>query len=290
VKNRISKHRCPEKKVTVLWHSSLAAVASLLIACTSPTSKPEPQRPTKDQLPGAISLTRASSEFGFAIFRRRTQSDIAPFAITRTPITVAQYKGCVDAGACSTPELTAGACSSPAVPVVEGPTYSADSSANDLPVTCAHPRQAAEYCAWVGGTLPTIEEWHHAARGPTVQRFSWGNNLPDCTKHPRALPVAGDQKGCCLDDGCDPSTYYAVAQRLEGASSTGLLDVLLTPAELVRGSKDSSVPACDDANGACAVQGLVPGAIDYVVHFSSDTAQSDHMAAYGFRCAFEVKP
>jgi hypothetical protein len=120
------------------------------------------------------------------------------------------------------------------------------------------------YCAWLGGDLPTVEQWHHAARGASVQRYAWGNETPNCDKHPRARPSEANPTGCCTDDSCDPGTFYSVEQRPEAASPTGLLDVLLTPSELVRGTKGSSVSACDHEKGACVVQGILPGAIDYM--------------------------
>jgi hypothetical protein len=161
-------------------------------------------------------------------------------------------------------------------------------------VTCVTPRQAVEYCGWVGGTLPTIEQWVYAARGPSIQQFAWGQTAPDCTKHQRAIPIRGNGTGCCPNDACDPSTYYAVAQRPDVASPTGLLDVLLTPTELLRGHQGSSVPACSRDVGACVVRGLHPGAIDFAASvcddLNHDASYADPGAVSSFRCVFEVTP
>jgi hypothetical protein len=261
------------------------------LACNSADTKSTPARPTSDQIPESIAVTGEGVEFGFAIGRLRMMISSAPFRMTKTPVTVGHYRDCVDAGACAAPELSEGACGSVAVPVIEGKTYDTEPSAERLPVTCASPRQAMAYCAWVGGSLPTAEQWHHAARGPTVQRFAWGPEMPNCDKHPRAVPVEVNGKGCCTSDSCDPTSYYSVAQRMDASSHTGLLDVLLTPGELVRGTKGSSVPACDHERGACVVQGILPGAIDYMENISDDVSlplQPKPGAAYGFRCVFEV--
>lgn len=268
------------------------ALALLLVACGSQAPTAGPPGPTPQQVPASVQIAGGTFTFGFATSRTSSAVTVAPFAISKTPVTVGHYKECVAVGACSAPALSTPVCAGAHVPVVEGPTYDLGASADGLPVTCTTPRQAAEYCSWLGGALPTIEQWLYAARGPSIQAFAWGNALPDCTRNQRALVPGGPGQTCCTRDECDPSTYYSVGQHPEVASPVGLLDVLLTPTELIRGQKGSPAGPCSGEGGACVVRGLIPAAIGFTGHVSDDINQGayrDPGRVSGFRCVFEVK-
>ena len=53
----------------------------------------------------------------------------------------------------------------------------AKASEPDFPITNVSVRQAAEFCAWTGGRLPTEAEWEAAVRGPQDQGYPlpWSN-------------------------------------------------------------------------------------------------------------------
>jgi formylglycine-generating enzyme required for sulfatase activity len=78
----------------------------------------------------------------------------------RTEVTVAQYRRCVASGHCLEPPYASGArrFDRPELPVVMVSWY-----------------DAAAYCAWAGGRLPTEAEWERAARGLVGRRYPWGN-------------------------------------------------------------------------------------------------------------------
>lgn len=98
---------------------------------------------------------------------------LATYWIDQHEVTNRQYAACVESGACDAPW----AFDSETRPVY----YQAEEFAN-YPVQATTWRQADEYCAWVGGRLPTEAEWEKAARGTDQRTFAWGEDEPDCGK------------------------------------------------------------------------------------------------------------
>lgn len=76
---------------------------------------------------------------------------VASFAIGRREVTLGEYRGCVEAGACS--PLDFAGCD---------PAYPDQSEAEDKPAVCVTWAQASAYSAWAGGRLPTEREWRYA--------------------------------------------------------------------------------------------------------------------------------
>jgi len=86
--------------------------------------------------------------------------------IDRTEVTNAQYRKCVEAGACQEPGCWG-------VETLDAP---------DQPVVCVSWDDALAYAAWAGGRLPTEAEWEKAARGTDGRIYPWGNSAPNCGK------------------------------------------------------------------------------------------------------------
>ena len=84
------------------------------------------------------------------------------FAIDRFAVSVAQFRRCVQASACSAPD--AEKLCTYAMPDHDG-----------HPVNCVSWDQATAYCKWAGKRLPTEAEWEKAARGTDGLLFPWGN-------------------------------------------------------------------------------------------------------------------
>lgn len=85
---------------------------------------------------------------------------LGAFAIDRYETTVAEYRACVDAGACSLDPLIAG-----------DERY----LSRELPIVNVTWYEAEAHCRWRGGRLPTEAEWERAARGADRRRWPWGN-------------------------------------------------------------------------------------------------------------------
>ncbi len=126
---------------------------------------------------------------------------VAPFAMDRTEVTVAQYAECVRAGRCDAARDAFAPVTAPRMPRAY--------------VTHA---MARSYCGFAGGRLPTEAEWELAARGFDRRVFPWGDRRPDCTLARMA--------GC--GDGPAP-----VESLRGGASPFGVLDLAGNLAEWV---------------------------------------------------------
>jgi formylglycine-generating enzyme required for sulfatase activity len=138
---------------------------------------------------------------------------LSAFSIDRVEVTVRAYRACVDAGACA-PE----------------PLLQPDRRfiAPDLPITSVTHTEAARYCAFRGGRLPSEAEWERAARGRDGRVFPWGN-LPerDRANHGRFASSEGLRAYPMLQP--DETDGYAFLSRVgafpHGASPDGVLDM-----------------------------------------------------------------
>jgi formylglycine-generating enzyme required for sulfatase activity len=129
---------------------------------------------------------------------------LGAYRIDRTEVTVAAYDRCVQAGRCRPPSFAPG---TPWFGLASHPVVGVDWD------------DAARYCAWVGGRLPTEAEWERAARGLDERTFPWGWQWDEGRANHGALRAE------CRDDE-DGHPYTApVGSYPEGVSPVGALDM-----------------------------------------------------------------
>lgn len=94
--------------------------------------------------------------------------NLSAFWIYSTKMTNYQFGQCVASGGCAFPQDESSRTS------LEDPLYS------NRPVTGVDWEQAAAYCEWIGGSLPTEAQWEKTARGPSGNLHPWGDSEPTC--------------------------------------------------------------------------------------------------------------
>jgi formylglycine-generating enzyme required for sulfatase activity len=290
-----------EERVPIVRRSSLYIFVAVGIAVgsaacgkdSSPSPSAAPQAPA-EAVPASVIVPGGDVTVGTRIGSGGTTVQVESFRISRAPITVGEWKACVDYGACAPPELTSGACAAidPDSPTIDGPTFGR--GLDDIPVTCVSLSQANEYCEFVHhGHVPTIEELLMAVRGPTVRRFAWGDNRSGCESRWR-LSFAHDVTGACCGHECTDPAALRVGVHPAGNSPYGVSDILSAHAELAASAPSSAAPQCRGKTG-CVLTGLEPSAIDWILPLGeSDEPNGKKSSPYAasFRCAWlgEVTP
>ena len=111
----------------------------------------------------------------------RFLTELAPYCLDETEVTVSAYRACVDKGACTKPINKQFHCNF---------RYS---DREQHPINCVTWIQAQQFCEAAGERLPSEAEWEFAARGgEKYLEYSWGNEPPDgrtCWKQPHSCPV-----------------------------------------------------------------------------------------------------
>ena len=125
------------------------------------------------------------------------------FEISKTEVTVAQYRDCLDAGVCSKPN-TGGSCNW-------------GIGRDNHPINCVDWNQASTFARWAGGRLPTGDEWAYAATsGGQGWDYPWGDEEATCAR--AVMSGAGG-------DGCGEGHTWPVCSKPAGNSSQGVCDL-----------------------------------------------------------------
>jgi sulfatase modifying factor 1 len=91
------------------------------------------------------------------------------FWMMRTEVTAQEYGTCIRMGACRPEDVDSS----------QGLFTHKNQGKSNHPINGVNWFAARDYCAFVGGRLPSEAEWEYAARGTTSSWFPWGNE-PGC--------------------------------------------------------------------------------------------------------------
>lgn len=171
---------------------------------------------------------------------------IQPFLMSKTEVTVAQYRACVMANwkGCTEEGLT------------EYDTCNWNKPARDNhPINCVDWDQAKAFAAWVavstpGVRLPSSSEWEYAARGLGGRKYPWGNTPePSCDL---AVMVS-----------C-PGETQPVCSKTSGHTPTGLCDMAGNVWEWVAGCHETTylrAPDNDTPHTICFASSPIQNAV-----------------------------
>lgn len=187
-----------------------AEMAAMAMTSTTPACTAIGQTMTRSQDKAEMVCVPAGPFLmGSASTDRNAQADEKPqhtvtldaFWIDRTEVTNMQYEMCVQAGICK------------GTMHMDGSMTMED----DQPAANMDWDNAAAYCKWVDGALPTEAQWEKAARGTDGRVYPWGSQAATCN-----YAVMDDGKGASCGKGSMP---WSVGSKLQGASPYGVMDM-----------------------------------------------------------------
>jgi formylglycine-generating enzyme required for sulfatase activity len=193
------------------------------------------------------------------------------FWLDQTEVTNSQYALCDEAGVCESIQCQSGR--------------------GDFPVACVTWEQAAVYCQWAGGKLPTEAEWEYSARGLNEGRYPWGDEFEGTFLNYCDESCTLDKRDDAFDDGYAEAA--PVGSYPQGASWVGALDMAGNVWELVADWNGEYLPG-EQINPSGPLTGGRRVARGGSWHASPDHVRSTlrtHMGTdqqfnhAGFRCA-----
>lgn len=192
-----------------------------------------------------------------------------PFDMAEAETTNGAYRKCVAAGVCGAPTEWTGK--------------------DNVPVGNITWEDAAAFCGWVGGRLPTEAEWEYAARGGKSGMI-----------YPNGSTITHDEANYEGTGGRDKWKYEAAPVKSFPPNEYGLYDMAGNVWEWVHDWHGGMYPApATDPKGPTDGVGHVNRGGSWYSFASFlrtshrvliQTSQETHRFDYGFRCAREVSP
>lgn len=171
------------------------------------TAPPLPEQPPD----GMVYIPGGSFDMGppreITVGKAPERTQVGPFLLDRTEVTVAAYLSCVRNQGCTPAQRGAGC------------NATANEAVSQHPINCITKAQAETYCAAQGKRLPSAAEWEFAARGTDGRVYPWGS------------AEAGDQLCWQGRAGASAKTTCPVGSFPAGASPFGALDMAGNVAE-----------------------------------------------------------
>jgi hypothetical protein len=156
---------------------------------------------------------------GMAKIPGRVDPPLAPFCISATLVTAAEYRVCVELGRCTEPDATG--------PQAERYGTYANPDLANYPMNYVDHRQASSYCAFIGGLVPNEDEWLWAYGSAGTSRFPWGSGLSseiqvcartDGQAHPPLCPVRSHPKDRTLQGVYDMAGNFGEMARVKNSA------------------------------------------------------------------------
>jgi formylglycine-generating enzyme len=184
---------------------------------------------------------------------------IAPFELDAYEVTEARYAACVAASACA-------------------PLPSADEGAREPGRAASGVTlpEAARFCAWAGGALPTSDELAFAAAGARARRYAWGDTGAVCRR-----AAFGLLHGPCGDGARGPEI---TGSRPDGASPEGAHDLSGNVAEWALPAAPSGSLA--EVRGGSWADGAASALRFW---YRREVPAATRSAEVGFRCVYRPR-
>jgi formylglycine-generating enzyme required for sulfatase activity len=205
------------------------------------------------------------------------------FWIDRTEVSNAQYARCVKDGKCDQPLTLASNTRS---------SYYGDKQFDNYPVIFVNWDDAANYCDWVGGQLPTEAQWEYAARGPENRVYPWGYAFDGRKLNYCDVNCQFGHADKAVNDGYADTA--PVGSYPSGASWVGALDMAGNVWEMVADRYGHGYPSGpqDNPRGPSSGQDHVKrgGAWDAAFYYVTTAVRlglgsNERGGGIGFRCA-----